>query len=182
MIETEEHSDWKTFVRRHWHVGVIFGFAAVLVFLGSIYVFLWFVSNAQTGLVPMSLGQWTMGNLVSFILNAIFWELLLVGIPVVVGAVIVWQWWKRLPEEDRRVRFKMKSRRTGGGGGGSLFFFIAFSIKVYWDGNWNVPISAWTLNYVVNSMVLILLLTAAVVGIPVAIFGTWWIRREIRKP
>jgi len=121
---------------------------------------------------------------VTFILNAIFWELLLVGVPVVVGAVIGWQWWRRLPYEERggyRL-FGRRSRRTGGSGGVSLFFFTLFAIKVYIDGNWNVPIATWTLDYLVGSVVTILIWVAVIFGIPAAIAATWWIRREVKKP
>jgi hypothetical protein len=43
-----------------------------------------------------------MANLVTFILHAIFWELLFIGIPAIIGAVAGWQWWKRLPEEEKK--------------------------------------------------------------------------------
>jgi hypothetical protein len=177
-------SDWKRFVRKHWRIGAVFGVAAVLAFVGAVYVFLWFISNAQsTGLVPSSLGLWTMGHLVSFILGAIFWELLLIGIPVVVGVAIGWQWWRKLPDEERRgLRFRTRSRTTRGGGGGSLLLFVAFCIKVYLDGNWNIPIATWTLNYVVGSMITILMWVAVIFGVPAAIAATWWISRQMKKP
>ncbi len=125
-----------------------------------------------------------MNNLVTFILYAIFWELLLIGIPVAIGALVAWQWWRRLPYEERSSYhfFGKGPRRSGGSGGVSLLFFIAFCIKVYIDGNWNVPIASWTLDYVVNSLVLILVWIAIILGIPAVIGLTWWIRREIKKP
>ena len=90
-------------MRKHWNAVAIFVMACALALAGAVYVFLWFVRNAQsTGLVPATLGLWTMGNLVAFILNAIFWELLLIGIPVAMGAVAGWLWWRRLPDEERR--------------------------------------------------------------------------------
>jgi hypothetical protein len=182
-VETGEGSLWRRFVKKHWGIVVVFGVAAIVAFVGVVYVFLWFVGNAQSsGLVPSSLGLWTMRNLVDFILHTIFWELLFIGIAVAVFGLIGWQWWRRLPAEERwDYRFGRRSRRTKGGGGASLFFFIAFCIKVYADGNWNVPIATFTLNYVVDSFVLILAVTAIIVGIPGAIAGTWWIRREMRK-
>src|SRR5215510_12709810 len=93
---------WKRFARKHWRIVAVFAVLAVLVLVGSVYVFLWFVSNAQSsGLVPSLLGLWTMRNVVDFILHAIFWELLFIGIAVVIGGLIGWQWWKRLPSEER---------------------------------------------------------------------------------
>ena len=64
----------------------------------------------------------------------------------------------------------------------SLFFFIAFCVKVYLDGNWNVPIGSWTLDYVVGSMVLILEWTLIILGIPAAIAVVWWTRHVMKKP
>jgi hypothetical protein len=178
-------SDWKRFVLRHWRIVATFGVAGILAVAGAVDVFLWFVGNSQSsGLVPRTLGLWTMGNLVSFILNAIFWELLLVGIPVVVAVVGGWLLWKRLPREEMRGYrlFRKRSRTTRGGGGVSLFFFVTFCIKVYLDGNRNVPISTWTLDYVVGSMVLILEWTLIIVGIPAAIAAIWWMRYQMKKP
>jgi len=174
---------WR-FMRRHWRAVAIFVVACALALAGAVYVFLWFVKNAQsTGLVPASLGLWTMANLVTFILHAIFWELLLIGIPVAIGAVASWMWWRRLPDEERRGYhfFGRRSRTTGGSGGLSFLFFIAFCIKVYLDGKWNVAIATWTLNYVVDSMVLILEWALVIVGIPIAIGVIWWISHEARK-
>jgi len=175
---------WKIFLRKHWSMLIIFVVAAILAFVGAVSVFLWFVGNAQsTDLVPAALGLWTMGNVVTFILHLIFWELLFIGVPAIIGAVLGWQWWKRLPEEEKKeYHFGKRSRTTSGGSGISLLFFIAFCIKVYIDGNWNVAIATWTLNYVVNSIITILVWTAMVFGIPITIGLVWWIRHEMKKP
>jgi hypothetical protein len=181
--EVEKCSDWKKFMKKHWNIIAIFIVAGILAFVGAVYVFLWFVGEAQsTSLVPRTLSLWTMGHLVTFILNLIFWELIFIGIPAIIGAVIGWQWWKRLPEEEKmEYHFGTRSRTTRGGSGVSFLFFIAFCIKVYIDGNWNVPIASWTLDYVVSSMVTILIWTAIIFGIPAAIVLIWWINHEMKK-
>jgi hypothetical protein len=175
---------WKGFMRRHWRAGAIFTVACVVIFAAAVYVFWWFTGNAQsTGLVPSSLSLWTMGNLVGFILYSILWELLLIGIPVAIGAVIAWAWWRRLPEEERRgYHWGKRARNTGGSGGFGLFLFILFAIKVWLDGNWNAAIATFTLNYVVGSVITILVWLAVIFGIPGAIIVIWWIRHELRKP
>jgi hypothetical protein len=187
MSETESENGseiWKKFLTKHWNMLVLFVAGAVLASIGAILVFLWFVGDAQsTGLVPSTLGLWTMGHLVTFILHAIFWELLLIGVPVILAAVTGWLWWKKLPDEEKKEYhfFGKRSRTTSGGGGISLLFFIAFCIKVFIDGNWNVAIAAWTLDYVVGSMISILIWTVIIFGIPATIGVIWWIRHEMKK-
>jgi len=181
-IEVEKASDGKKFMRKHWNMVAVFVTAAILAFIGAVSVFLWFAGNAQsTDLVPATLNMWTMGNVVSFILYAIFWELVLIGIPVAIGAIVGWQWWKRLPEEEKYNLFGKGSRSCRAGGAVSPLLFIAFAIKVYVDGNWNVAISSWTLDYVVNSIITILVWIAAIFAIPAAIAVIWWIRHEKNK-
>jgi hypothetical protein len=183
-IEVEKAFDGKKFIRRHWNIVAVLVAAGILAFIGAVYVFLWFVGNAQSsGLVPSSLGLWTMGNMVSFILHAIFWELVLIGIPVAIDAILGWQWWKRLPEEEKKEHnlFGKRSRSSKAGGAVSPLLFIAFAIKVYVDGNWNVAIATWTLDYVVGSMMTILIWTVAIFAIPATIGVIWWIRHEMNK-
>ena len=183
-IEVEKSSEGKKFIRKHWNIVAVFIVAAILAVIGAVYVFVWFVGNAQaTGLVPSTLGLWTMDNVVSFILHAIFWELLLIGIPVAIGAIIGWQWWKRLPAEEKEEYhfFGKGSRSSRAGGAISPLLFIAFAIKVYIDGNWNAAISTYTLDYVVGSMVTILVWIAAIAAIPAIIGVIWWISHETNK-
>jgi hypothetical protein len=180
--EVETGSQWSRFLRKHWPAFAAFIAAAILAFAGAVYVFVWFTGNAQaTGLVPPTLGMWSMGNTVAFILHAIFWELVLIGIPVAVGAVAAWQWWKRLPETEKSNLSHKRSRSRSAGGAISPLLFIAFALKVYVDGNWNVAISSYTLDYVVGSMVTILLWIVAIFAIPAIVGLVWWIRHEINK-
>ena len=180
----EAGSDWRPFFRRHWRFATIFVVVAALVVVWAVYVFWWFVGNAQsTGLVPSVLGSWTMGNLVNFVIYSVLWELLLGGIPAVVVAVAAWMWWRRLSiEEKMGYHWGKSSRSARGSGGVGFLFFVAFAIKVYVDGNWNTPISSFTLNYVVGSMITILEWIAVIFGIPIAIGVTLWVRHELKKP
>lgn len=174
-------SGWRRFFRRHWNMLAVFVVAAILAVAGAVYVFVWFVGNAQsTGLVPATLSAWTMNHVLLFILHAIFWELVLVGIPVAIAAIIGWQWWKRIPEEEKKeYNLSTKSSRSSKAGGAiSPLLFIAFAIKVYVDGQWNAPIAGWSLDYVMGSMITILVWIAVIFAIPATIGFIWWISRE----
>ena len=172
-------SDWRGMMRRHWKAFAAFAAAGALACIGAVLVFLWFVGNAQSsGMVPRTLGLWTFGNIVSFLLNAAFWELLLIGLPAILAAIAGWLWWRRLAEGERWGSFGKTSRSTSGGGGLSLLLFIAFCIKVYLDGKWNVAIGTFTVDYVVGSFVTILLWTAVIFGIPAVVALVWWLRRS----
>jgi hypothetical protein len=184
ITQDEKGSDWGKFLSKHWGAFAVMIVAAVLAVAGAVYVFVWFTDTSQSsGLVPSTLAQWTMNNLVMFILHAIFWELLLVGIPAVIGAIAGWQWWKRLPEEEKKEYHLSGKGSRGRDAGGAIspLLFIAFAIKVYVDGNWNTAISTYTLNYVVGSMVTILIWIAAIFVIPAIIGIAWWIRNEMNK-
>ena len=180
----EAGSDWRAFFRRRWGAVTVFVVAAALAVAWAVYVFWWFTEYAQsTGLVPTTLGLWTMGNLVDFIFYSVLWELVLVGIPAAAAAVAAWMWWRRIPSEEKmRYHWSKRSRSAGGGGGVGFLLFVAFVIKVYVDGNWSMPISAYTLNYVVGSMITILEWVAVIFCIPIAIGVTWWVRHELKKP
>jgi hypothetical protein len=171
---------WDMFIGRHKKAFVIFIAAALLAAVWAVLVLLWFVGKAQAdGLVPETLDLWAMSHVVMFLLNLLFWMLVLVGIPVAVGAGIAWLWFSRLPADERREyrRSRNRSRRSDAGGGFSILVFIGFALKVYIDGNWDVPISTWTFNYLVYSWVTVLVWIFIIFAIPAAIGLGWWILR-----
>ena len=185
----EEHcraknDSWKKFLTHHWNMLISWIIAAIIAAIGAVLVYSWFVGDAQsTNLVPAVLGQWSMGYIVTFILHLVFWELLIIGIPVAIAAIICWQWWKQIPDEERKeYHFFTKGTRSERGGGGiSFLFFVAFCIKVYLDGNWHIAIASWTLDYVVDSTITILFWGAIVFGIPAIIIGLIWLSQQTKN-
>ena len=175
---------WRKFLRRHWTMLVLFAAGAVLVSTGAILVALWFVGDAQSsGLVPRTLGLWSMGSSVTFLLRLILWEFLIVGVPTILAAVATWQWWKKLPGEEKREYhfFDNRSRATRRGGSMSLLVLVAFSIKVFTDGNWNVAFATWTFDYLVYSLLSALIWVLVIIGIPASLAIIWWINREVKR-
>ena len=181
--QTEDDS-WKKFVKNHLNMLIFWIVAAIIAAIGAVYVYQWFVADAQsTSMVPTILGQWSLSNLITFILYLAFWELVIIGIPVAIVAILGWLWWKQIPTEERN-EYKFFSRGTKserGGGGFSFLFFIAFCLKVYIDGNLDIPIATWTLDYVVNSIITILLWGAIIVGIPALIIGLLYLVNQTKK-
>jgi hypothetical protein len=179
---------WKKFLRDHWRMLIVFVMGAILAVIGAIYVFLWFVGEAQViGLVPGILGSWAMGHIIPFLLHLIFWEALYIGIPVIIAAAVTYfLWWKKLPANERREYrqghlFGKRSRKTDGGSAISFLIFIVFCIKVYLDGNWGVAIATWKLDYLVYSYLWAIIWIVIIFGIPIALGGIWWIHHEMKK-
>ena len=181
-LENElESNSWKKFLKLHWNMLAVWIIAAIVAAIGAIQVFLWFVSEAQsTALVPASLAQWSMNNIVMFIIHLIFWELLIIGIPLAIAGIGAWLWYKKIPEPERKqyTFFDKDTNTEKGGSGVSFLLFVGFCLKVYIDGNWNDAIASWTLNYVVDSMVTIIFWTAIVFGIPALIVGLIYLSQK----
>jgi len=191
MAKTELESEekiWKKFLRNHWKMLVLFVVAAILVITGAILVFLWFIGDAQaTGLIPATLGLWAMGHLVTFLLHLIFWEILFIGIPVIITILAIYfLLWKKIPDDERKEYrrkhlFGKPSRRSDGGNAISFIVFVGLIIKVYLDGKWNTAFADWTFDYLVSSILWIFIVIVIIVGIPMALGGTWWLRCEMKK-
>ncbi|MHA2191645.1 MAG: hypothetical protein ACXAAP_15595, partial [Candidatus Thorarchaeota archaeon] len=117
MNTSEEFLDevQKKFLRKYWKMTIVFAVFFAGAAIGAILVFLWFVSLAQTtGLVPAVLGQWSIGHIFTFILHVIFWELVLVASwVIVIVLVIIFQWYNKLPAEDRERKPKRGRREEG---------------------------------------------------------------------
>jgi hypothetical protein len=183
----ESKSCRRKFAWKHWKAIALLIVGVALAVVAALSVFLWFVGDAQSsGLVPSRLGGWSVGHCVTFFLHLLFWEILLVAIPLIVAAVAIYYlWWKRLPAEERAEYRSIKifggrSRGTKGGSGFSFVVNLLFLLKVYLDHNWNTPFSTWTLDYVVESYLWALAWILIIVGIPLAIGGIWWLSKAAK--
>lgn len=183
-LNIDESSSWNKFLKLHWNMLLVWIIVAIVAVVGAVQVFLWYVSEAQaTGFVPAMLDQWSMNNIVMFIIHLAFWELVIIGIPVAVAGIGAWYWWKKIPEPERKqYTFFDKSTNTEKGGSGvSFLLFVGFCLKVYIDGNWHDAIASWTLNYVVDTMVTIVMWSAIIFGIPALIIGLIYLSQKRKK-
>ncbi|MHA1427893.1 MAG: hypothetical protein ACTSQI_18075 [Candidatus Helarchaeota archaeon] len=182
---------WKKFLRKHWKMTLLLIGAGAGAVVGALLVFLWVVANAQaTGLVPIDLGMWTVGYTVTFIINVILWELLFIGIPVVVAAIlIIMLWWKKLPEEEREEYKRepkkgWRRRGTSSGGGGGIISFlvmITWLIIIWVDNMWNIAFEDWFFNYWIYSGLAAFLWVLLIFGVPITILIILWLRRELKE-
>ena len=171
---------WRAFVRRHGRV-VLAGIGGIAAAgAAALAVFLGVVANAQAdGLVPTGLGDWTEGSLVTFILDLILWELLLVASWVVpIAAATFFLWYRRLPDAERRELEgrPRRGRATGGGGGISFFVWLVWLVIVWTDGRWNLALKDWTFNELVDSWIAAGLVVLLIVGVPGLLYLAWVLR------
>jgi len=77
---------------------IVFAAIVVVAAIVGVFVLLW---QVEIAVVPATLGQWTVGIIITFCLNVVFWELVLVGSWILVLlAVLYFIWYSNLPEED----------------------------------------------------------------------------------
>ena len=190
MIESSSTENiWKIFIRRHLHLFIAFIVVMVCAIIGAILVFLWVVQNTQlTGIVPESLGLWSMNSAIMFILNLLLWEFIYIGIPFIVFFLFVYGlWWRRLPEleqteyKEKKLFSSSKSYKSDAGGAISFLTTVFFVFKIFLDGNWELPFATWNFNYLVYSYLWAFFWVAVVFGIPLLIGGCWWIYHQLHK-
>ena len=172
---------WKAFMRRHWKLVLAAAGGIAAAGAAALAVFLWVVANTQAnGLVPSSLGDWSAGSALTFVLQLILWEILLVAswaVPVAAAAFFLW--YKKLPEEERRGMegAPRRGRAAGGGGGVSFFVFLVWLFIVWSDGRWNLALRNWTFNELVNSWIAACLVVLLIVGVPGLLYLAWVLRK-----
>jgi len=170
----------KRFLKRHWKMTIVFAVVFAGAVIGALLVFLWLVATAQTrGLVPAVLGQWSIGYVITFILHLIFWELVLVGswvFPLVL--VMIFRWYRILPEEEREG-WPRRGRREGSDAFGFLVG-VTWLIVVWLDGRWNLAFESWTFTDLVYSWLSAVLWDLLILGVPIALYFIWWIRKEMK--
>lgn len=168
----------RRFLLKHWKMTLTMAVIIIGAAIIAILVLLWVVNEAAT-LMPVSLGDWTVGYIVTFILHLIFWELVLVttwAIPL--AAIMYWQF-SKLPDAD--LWKPQRGRRESGEAIGFLVG-IAWLIMLWIDGRWNQTFQVWTFTEWVYSWLIAAGWVLLIFGIPgVIILVLWLINTEMKK-
>lgn len=187
MKEIKEQA-WKMFLQHHWKIFAAIITICILAVIGAVLLFIWFVGEAQAiGLVPMILNLWTMGHVITFLVQLLLRLGFFIGLPLLIVAILFYVvWWKQLPDVERKQYKKAnlfgKSSKSRDSGGFIWFLVnIFFIIKVYMDGNWSEPFANWTFDYLVYSYVVALIWVGVIFAIPASIGGLWWVYSKIKK-
>ena len=183
MMNTSEEQldeEKKRFLLKNWKMTLVMAVCIVAAAIVGLLVFLWVVNEAvATAFAPASLGDWTVGLIVMFILHVIFWELLLVatwGIPL--AAVLYWQF-SKLPDAEL---WKPKGGRRESGDAFGFLIGLAWLIMIWIDGRWNQTIVTWTFTEWIYSWLTALGWVLLIFGIPAAIILVLWlVNREMKK-
>jgi hypothetical protein len=170
----------KRFLKKHWRMILPMIVLAGVAIIVALFVFTWFVALAQdTSLVPDTLGEWSIGYMITFILHLIFWELILVGSWVLVLVLVfIIRWYMKLPEEEREMKPKRGRREEGDAFG--FLVGITWLIVVWLDGRWNLAFNSWTFNDWVYSFLAALMWDLIIFGIPIFLAFLWWMNKELK--
>ena len=180
MNTNEEQLDEekRRFLLKHWKMTLVMAVCIAAAAIVALLVFLWVVNEAAL-VMPASLGDWTIGYLITFILHVIFWELLLVatwGIPL--AAIMYWQF-SKLPDADL---WKPKGGRRESGDAFGFLIGIAWLIMLWIDGRWNQAFEVWTFTEWIYSWLIAAGWVLLIFGIPaVVILVLWLVNREMKK-
>ena len=182
MNDNEEHLDEekKKFLLKNWKMTIVMAASFIVAAIVALFVFLWVMNEAiALGPYPVGLGDWTVGLIVMFVLNLIYWELLLVATWVIPLVGAFYWWFNKQPDAD--IWKPGRGRRESGDAFGFLIG-IAWLIMLWIDGRWNQTLQTWTFTEWIYSWLTALGWVLMLFGIPaVIIFVLWFVNREMKK-
>ncbi len=175
--EKSEEPYWKEFAKKNWKLIAIAIAACVVLFIVALVVIISYINTSPIGgQGTWTVDQWTLNNIVGFIIQIVLWELLLVGLPAgVFFGVGGYIWYTRLSDEEkqdmkaREKANKHRKRNAGGSGGGGFFMFIAYCIYLAGQGKYDTPFGNESYSYWVFAMFYTLMWIFIIIGIPVVI-------------
>jgi hypothetical protein len=192
-VETIAPSEerWKEFLKNHWKLSLLILGGIVLAIIGALCVFLWRTTGPEaTGYYPQTLDLWTVGYIITLILNLILWEFLVIGIPVIAAVIIIYfLWWNKLPAEEKQKysrgreakRIQKRNQARRGSGAFGFLVTITWLIIILIDGNWNTAFENWTYTYLIYSVLTAIMWDLIIFGIPIVILLILWLGRQLKK-
>lgn len=187
-METHEDKSgqaFRKFLRRNTRMALAMIVVIAVAAIVAVYVFFKVVADAQVlGIVPSTLGLWSVGTFFAFMITLVIWELIFVIswlIPVVIVIFILW--YRKLPEEERKEygmspKRGTDPRRTEGSSFFSFLVTVVWLIIVWITGRWTLAFNAWTFNDFVHTWFIAFLWILVPALIAGAIFLIWWLRKE----
>ena len=175
MSEEEFDEEKLRFIFKYWKMTLVIVAIIAAAVVVSVYVLLW---QVDIGTTPATLGQWSVADVISFCLNLVFWELLLVGSWVAILLIVLYfMWYKVLPEEDRK-KWEGRGNRENTDAIG-FFIAIAWLIMLYVDGTaWTRTFNEWTLTDWIWSWIYAGFWVLVIGGIVVVIGLVAWFAKE----
>ena len=179
---------WSNFIKRHWKAFIIFVIGCIAALAGVIMVLFWFMETSSIGAMgTATIGEWSVAWIWLFLLYLIFWEVVIVGIPVAIAFGVGWYlFWKRLSDTEK-IEFKERDKKKHHGssvsGGFSFVMFIAFSLYLYLIGEINTPLGDHPYSYWVYTFFTALGWLLLIAGIPaviilILVYFTVWRKKE----
>lgn len=184
-----EFSFIRKMLKRHWKAGIILIVGIVGVITGAILTLAFMINNSDIGgYGTWTIGDFSFGHIILFLLWLVLWEILFVGIPAAVFfGIFFGLWWYRLPAEekalmerkDKEKGFKENSNAVSGVFG--FIVFIVFIILISIDGNLFTRFNAIQYTYWIAKLFLALFWILIFVGIPCLIGGIVYLRKKFKE-
>jgi hypothetical protein len=183
---SEKPSDdgfWKNLVGRYWYIVMLFGVVIASAIIGFILTLNWYVGISPIGgYGTWTLGEFSLGELVVWLVFLALWTLLFVALPTLAagGLIAAIAWFVVLPtnlKETIKARPKgaARAKRSGGGGAVGFLLFVGLCLKVWLDGNWFTKFAVLPYNYFVQSLILVGIWGLIIFGIPLAVIAVIWL-------
>ena len=186
MTLDEEAKFWKEHIKSHWIFYLLCAIAFVGFVIGVLLVLIFQITTSWVGgYGTWTIGQFSIGTCLLFLIQLILWELLLVFLPGGVAFGIGWYyWWKKLLTPDEREQVekqqeKQKQRKwhkRGGSAGGGFSFIIGivFLIMLYVQKNLLIPFNTLDFTVLVYTYLWAAFWVVIVLVIPLVVIGLIW--------
>ncbi len=184
-----DYSFLKLMLQKHWKAGILLVIGIVGVVVGAILTLYFVIVKSDIG----GYGNWTIGDfsfgtVIIFLLWLALWELLFVGIPAAVYfGLTVGLWWYRLPQEEKELLKQKRGKEEGirqksnaAGGVFGFIVFIVFLILISIDGNLFTRFNSIAYTYWIIKLLWAVFWILIVVGIPGLIVGIVYLRKKLK--